>query len=285
MKGIILAGGYGTRLYTSTIAVSKQLLPVYDKPMIYYPLSNLMLAGIREILIISNPEEKIRFQTLLGSGNQWGLSFTYLIQEKPGGLAESFLIGKQFIGDDEVCLILGDNIFFGTNFGDRLRNASKNVDGAVIFAYPVKEPSGFGVVELDDGLNAVSLEEKPSNPKSNLAVPGIYFYDNQVLDLVTKIKPSNRGELKITDINKAYMEMGKLRVEFLGRGTAWLDAGTHITLLQAASFIQTVQERQGMMISSPEEIAFKMGYINKNEVHKQAKKYINTSYGDYLLNI
>jgi glucose-1-phosphate thymidylyltransferase len=285
MKGIILAGGYGTRLYPLTLAVSKQLLPVYDKPMIYYPLSMLMLAGVRDILVISTQRDLPVFESLLGTGEQWGLHFSYQEQKVPRGLADSFLIGREFIGKEKVSLILGDNIFFGYNLSGRLRDAAIFDDGAVIFAYQVKDPHRFGIIELDDQGNAVSIEEKPSRPKSNLAIPGLYFYDNRVVELAANLKPSKRGELEITDINKAYLEMGKLRVELLGRGTAWLDAGTHESILQAASFIQTVQERQGMMISCPEEIAYRSGYITRKELENLAKKLENTQYGKYLSNL
>ena len=282
MKGIILAGGKGTRLYPLTMAVSKQLLPVYDKPMVYYPLSMLMLAGIREILVISSPEDLPQYQRLLGSGEQWGLSFDYAEQAEPRGLADAFLVGADFIQTDPVCLILGDNIFFGTGLPAQLRAASQLLDGAVIFAYPVRDPQRYGVVEFDKTGKALSLEEKPAKPKSNYAVPGLYFYDNQVVELVKTQRPSARGELEITDLNCVYMEMGKLQVEELGRGVAWLDDGTHESLLQASSFIQAVEERQGIMISSPEEIAFRMGYISRAQLADLADVYQGNGYGEYL---
>jgi len=282
MKGIILAGGKGTRLYPITMAVSKQLLPVYDKPMVYYPLSMLMLAGIREILVISTPEDLPQYRRLLGSGKQWGLSFDYAEQAEPRGLADAFLVGKDFIRNDPVCLILGDNIFFGSGLPVQLRTAAQLSEGAVIFAYPVRDPQRYGVVEFDETGKAISLEEKPAEPRSNYAVPGLYFYDCQVTELVNAQRPSARGELEITDLNRSYMEMGKLQVQVLGRGVAWLDAGTHESLLQASSFIQAVEERQGIMISSPEEIAFRMNYISRVQLADQAKIYQGNGYGEYL---
>jgi glucose-1-phosphate thymidylyltransferase len=282
MKGIILAGGKGTRLYPITMVVSKQLLPVYDKPMIYYPLSMLMLAGIREILVISTPEDLPQYQRLFGSGEQWGLRFDYAEQVKPRGLADAFLVGEDFIQNNPVCLILGDNIFFGTGLPAQLRAAAQLTEGAVIFAYAVRDPQRYGVVEFDETGKALSLEEKPAKPKSNYAVPGLYFYDRQVTELVKTQRPSARGELEITDLNRVYMKMGKLRVEELGRGVAWLDAGTHESLLQASSFIQAVEERQGIMISSPDEIAFRMGFINWAQLADLANIYKGNSYGEYL---
>ncbi len=285
MKGIILAGGRGTRLYPLTISISKQLLPVYDKPMIYYPLSMLMLAGIREILVISTPEALPAFQNLLGDGGQWGLKFSYAEQPVPRGLADAFLINPGFIGDDPVSLILGDNIFFGTGLPEKLRAAAKLTRGAMIFAYPVRDPQRYGVVEFDEAGNAISIEEKPAKPRSNYAVPGLYFYDNQVVEIASSLKPSARGEIEITDLNRVYLSRGLLRVDVLGRGIAWLDAGTHESLLQAANFVQAVEERQGMMISCPEEIAFRMGYIGEDELKRQAQAMDNNEYGKYLLRL
>jgi glucose-1-phosphate thymidylyltransferase len=285
MKGIILAGGRGTRLYPLTIVMSKQLLPVYDKPMVYYPLSMLMLAGIREILVISTPEDLPLFKRLLGTGNQWGLSFTYQSQDKPRGLADAFLVGKDFIGQEPVCLILGDNIFFGSGLADLLRSASALEMGAVIFAYPVRNPEAYGVVQFDRQSKAISIEEKPEQPRSNYAVPGIYFYDSQVVQIASGLPPSIRGELEITDINKIYLQQGQLRVEVLGRGIAWLDAGTHESLLQAASFVQTVEERQGLMIACPEEIAYRMGYINRQQLRAYGEKMQQNQYGQYLIHL
>jgi len=284
MKGIILAGGKGTRLHPLTIGISKQLLPVYDKPMIYYPLSMLMLAGINEILVISSPEALPTFRDLLGDGQQWGLDFSYAEQDKPRGLADAFLLGKNFIDNQPVCLILGDNIFFGHGLPESLRKASELTKGALIFAYPVRDPERYGVVEFNEDGRALSIEEKPEKPRSHYAVPGIYFYDGQVVEYAEKLNPSDRGELEITDLNCRYLENGELRVETLGRGVAWLDAGTHESLLQAAQFVQTIEERQGMMISCPEEIAYRMGFIDKKTLLKQAM-LINNQYGDYLLHL
>jgi len=282
MKGIILAGGYGTRLYPLTLGVSKQLLPVYDKPMVYYPLSMLMLAGIREILVISSPESLPAFRRLLGDGGQWGVVFSYAEQSRPHGLAEAFIIGRDFVGGDHVTLILGDNIFFGTGLWDQLKKASQLEEGALIFAYPVRDPKRFGIIEFDKEERVISLEEKPKNPRSNFAVPGLYFYDNQVLDIAAHLKPSPRGELEITDINQIYLEKGQLKMQQLGRGIAWLDAGTHETLLQAANFVQAVEERQGLMIGCPEEIAYRVGFITKEHLGKLARTLRHNSYGDYL---
>ena len=282
MKGIILAGGKGTRLYPITMVVSKQLLPVYDKPMIYYPLSMLMLAGIREILVISTPEDLPQYRRLFGSGEQWGLCFDYGEQTEPRGLADAFLVGEDFINNNPVCLILGDNIFFGSGLPAQLRKVSQFTEGAVIFAYHVSNPQRYGVVEFDETGKAISLEEKPAKPKSNYAVPGLYFYDRQVTELVKSQRTSARGELEITDLNRVYMEMGKLRVEVLGRGVAWLDAGTHESLLQASSFIQAVEERQGIMISSPEEIAFRLGFIDRAQLAELANVYKDNRFGEYL---
>ena len=285
MKGIILAGGKGTRLYPLTLGISKQLLPVYDKPMIYYPLSMLMLAAIQEILIISTPEDLPQYRRLLGNGSQWGISFDYAEQAEPRGLAEAFLIGRDFIAGEPSCLILGDNIFFGTGIPDRLRAAAKLTEGAYIFAYPVRDPQRYGIVEVDGQWRAISLEEKPERPRSNLAVPGLYFYDQHVVEYVSALKPSRRGELEITDLNRIYLQKGQLNVIPLGRGVAWLDAGTHESLLQAANFVQTVEERQGMMISSPEEIAYRMGYISAEQLTSLARKLTDNGYGSYLMRL
>ncbi len=283
MKGIILAGGKGTRLYPLTMAISKQLLPVYDKPMIYYPLSMLMLAGIREILIITTPEDQGMYQRLLGDGSKWGLKFDYVIQTEPRGLADAFILGKNFIGDDCACLILGDNIFFGHGMPEILREAAQLKEGAVVFAYPVRDPERYGVVEFDENGRAVSLEEKPKQPKSKYAVPGIYFYDANVVGYAEALKPSPRGEIEITDLNKRYMEEGKLQVKILGRGVAWLDAGTHESLLQASMFVQAVEDRQGMMISCVEEIAFRMGFIDEQQLKVCAEELASNGYGQYLI--
>jgi glucose-1-phosphate thymidylyltransferase len=282
MKGIILAGGKGTRLHPLTLSVSKQLLPVYDKPMIYYPLSMLMLAGIREILVISTPEDLPLFRRLIGSGQQWGMQFSYAEQAEPRGLADAFIVGQDFVGENPACLILGDNIFFGHGLSDQVRQASELKEGAVIFAYPVRDPERYGVVDFDGQGRALSLEEKPAHPRSNFAVPGLYFYDQRVVSFAKALKPSARGEIEITDLNKIYLEMGQLQVQSLGRGTAWLDAGTHESLLQAANFIQAVQERQGIMIACLEEIAYRMGYISLDDLKKLATSYTSNSYGDYL---
>lgn len=282
MKGIILAGGKGTRLYPLTLVVSKQLLPVYDKPMVYYPLSMLMLAGIREILIISTPEDLPGFRHLLGDGAQWGLSFTYAEQPEPRGIAEALIIGRDFIRDDTVCLILGDNLFYGNSLSETMRVAAQLKNGAIIFGYAVKDPARYGVVEFDEDYKALSIEEKPKYPKSKYAVPGIYFYDRRVSDIAASLKPSPRGELEITDLNRIYLERGELRVEVFGRGVAWLDAGTHESLLQASSFVQVVEDRQGMMIACPEEIAYKQGFINSEQLAVSARRYENNRYGEYL---
>ncbi len=282
MKGIILAGGKGTRLHPVTLAVSKQLLPVYDKPMIYYPLSMLMLAGIREVLIISTGEDLPLFRRLLGSGEKWGMHFSYAEQTEPRGLADAFIVGEQFIAGDPVCLVLGDNIFFGHGLSDQLRQAARLTEGGIIFAYTVRDPQRYGVVEFDAGGRATSIEEKPAHPRSHFAVPGLYFYDPRVSSFARSLKPSARGEIEITDINKRYLELGQLQVMPLGRGIAWLDAGTHESLTQAANFIQTVQERQGIMISCPEEIAYASGYITRQELIALASSYQKNSYGEYL---
>lgn len=283
MKGIILAGGKGTRLYPLTMAVSKQLLPVYDKPMIYYPLSMLMLAGIREVLVITTPEDSQQYQRLLGDGSRLGMHFQFAVQAVPRGLADAFIVGKGFIGDDDVCLILGDNIFFGHGMPEILRSAAELETGAVVFAYPVRDPERYGVVEFDQSGKAVSLEEKPLKPRSNYAVPGIYFYDNRVVGYAEELEPSPRGEIEITDINKRYLGDGELAVKVLGRGVAWLDAGTHESLLQASMFVQAVEDRQGMMISCVEEIAYRMGYINEEILRKDAEELAGNEYGQYLL--
>lgn len=284
MKGIILAGGRGTRLHPLTLAASKQLLPVYDKPMVYYPLSMLMLAGIREVLVISTPEDLPIFQRLLGNGHQWGMEFSYAEQDQPRGLADAFRVGAEFLGSQPACLILGDNIFYGQGLVSLLERAARLTDGALIFAYPVRDPQRYGVVEFDEQGRALSLEEKPKQPRSNYAVPGIYFYDSQVTELAASLKPSARGELEITDLNRLYLEQGKLQVEVLGRGVAWLDAGTHESLLQAANFVQAVQDRQGLMISCPEEIAYRKRFIDAGQLQQLAQS-INNSYGDYLLRL
>src|SRR5512136_335133 len=285
MKGIILSGGKGTRLYPLTIGVSKQLLPVYDKPMVYYPLSMLMLAGIREILVISTPDDLPLFRRLLGSGQQWGVQFSYAEQAEPRGLADAFIVGEQFIGGNPACLILGDNIFFGHGLPEQMRTAAALKTGAQVFAYPVRDPQRYGVIEFDDQGRAISLEEKPAKPRSNYAVPGLYFYDQRVVSFAKALKPSARGEIEITDLNKVYLEMGQLRVQQLGRGIAWLDAGTQEALLQAANFIQAVQERQGIMISCPEEIAYRRGFISSDALLEIARSYKNNSYGEYLLRL
>jgi glucose-1-phosphate thymidylyltransferase len=282
MKGIILAGGRGTRLYPLTLSVSKQLLPVYDKPMIYYPISILMLAGIRDILVISTPEDLPLFERLLGDGKEWGISFSYAEQAEPRGLADAFIISKEFIAGEAACLILGDNIFFGHGLPGRLRACAKLKQGARVFAYPVRDPERYGVVEFDDNFRAISLEEKPSKPRSNYAVPGLYFYDNQVSELAANLQPSVRGEIEITDLNRIYMQKGQLEVEVLGRGFAWLDAGTPESLLQAANFIQAIEERQGMMISCPEEIAYRQRFIDRAQLTKLAQARRGNRYGDYL---
>ena len=285
MKGIILAGGKGTRLYPITLANCKQLLPVYDKPMIYYPLTMLMMGGIKEILIITTPEDKAAFQRLLGSGDQWGIHFEYVVQTQPRGLADAFLLGQDFIKDEPVCLILGDNVFFGHGLGESLQQATSLQEGALIFAYPVGDPERYGVVEFDKNHQAVSIEEKPKKPRSKFAVPGIYFYDRQVVGFARNLKPSPRGELEITDINRIYLERNELKVEVLGRGTAWLDAGTHELLLQASSFVQAIEERQGLMVACPEEIAYRQGFINADQLRSQAELMSSNQYGQYLLDL
>ena len=285
MKGIILAGGKGTRLFPLTIATSKQMLPVYDKPMVYYPLSMLMLAGIREILVISTPDALPAFRELLKDGSQWGLKFEYAEQAEPRGLADAFLVGREFIGESPVCLILGDNIFYGQGMASILQECASLKDGAIIFGYRVNDPERYGIVEFDANGNVLSIEEKPATPKSNFAVPGMYFYDHRVVQVAESVKPSARGELEITDLNRIYLQEGKLKSKIFGRGVAWLDAGTHESLLQAAMFIEAIQQRQGLMISCPEEIAYRMGYISLEQLHELGKPLAGNSYGEYILRL
>ena len=284
-KGIILAGGSGTRLHPVTLVVCKQLLPVYDKPLIYYPLTTLMLAGIRDILIITTPEDQPIFQRLLNSGEQWGLRLSYAVQPRPEGLAQAFLIGREFIGSDHCALVLGDNIFFGHYIREDLKRATARAMGATVFGYRVRDPERYGVVEFDRHGHAISLEEKPERPRSNYAVTGLYFYDNQVVDIAASLRPSARGELEITDVNRRYLEQGQLQVERMGRGYAWFDAGTHESLLQAAEFIRTIQQRQGFQIACPEEIAYRLGYIDDVELRRLAEPLLKTDYGRYLLQV
>lgn len=284
MKGIILAGGMGTRLYPITYTISKQIMPIYDKPMIYYPLSTLMMAGIREVLIISTPEHLPLFEQLLGDGKKFGCDFQYIVQHEPKGLAQAFVLGKEFIGDDKACLILGDNIFYGVGLGDQLAKLN-DVEGGVVFAYHVSDPERYGVVEFDENQKAISIEEKPTEPKSNYAVPGLYFYDNSVIEVAQNLEPSGRGEYEITDVNAEYLRRGQLKVSVMGRGTAWLDTGTFKSLMQASQFVQVIEERQGLKIGCIEEVAYRKGFINKAQLEELAKPLLKSGYGNYLMEL
>ncbi|ODN67065.1 glucose-1-phosphate thymidylyltransferase RfbA [Methylophaga muralis] len=284
-KGIVLAGGSGTRLYPVTQSICKQLLPVYDKPMIYYPLATMMLAGMRDICIISTPQDTPRLEQLLGDGTKWGLNLQYIVQDKPEGIAQAFTLGADFIGDDDCALVLGDNVYYGHDLADMMRDADNNKDGATVFAYPVSDPERYGVVAFDENGKALSIEEKPLKPKSRYAITGLYFYDNQVVEIARNLKPSARGELEITDVNQAYLDNGKLNVQVMGRGMAWLDTGTHDSLLDASMFIQTLEQRQGLKVMCPEEIAYRMGYINAEQLEALAQPLLKSGYGKYLLNI
>jgi len=284
-KGIVLAGGSGTRLYPVTQSICKQLLPVYDKPMIYYPLATMMLAGMRDICIISTPQDTPRLEQLLGDGSKWGLNLQYIVQDKPEGIAQAFTLGADFIGNDDCALVLGDNVYYGHDLADMMQDADKNQDGATVFAYPVSDPERYGVVAFDEQGKALSIEEKPLKPKSRYAITGLYFYDNQVVDIARNLKPSARGELEITDVNQAYLNNGKLNVQVMGRGMAWLDTGTHDSLLDASMFIQTLEQRQGLKVMCPEEIAYRMGYINAEQLEALAQPLLKSGYGKYLLNI
>ena len=284
-KGIVLAGGSGTRLYPVTQSICKQLLPVYDKPMIYYPLATMMLAGMRDICIISTPQDTPRLEQLLGDGSKWGLNLQYIVQDKPEGIAQAFTLGADFIGNDDCALVLGDNVYYGHDLADMMQDADKNQDGATVFAYPVSDPERYGVVAFDEQGKALSIEEKPLKPKSRYAITGLYFYDNQVGDIARNLKPSARGELEITDVNQAYLNNGKLNVQVMGRGMAWLDTGTHDSLLDASMFIQTLEQRQGLKVMCPEEIAYRMGYINAEQLEALAQPLLKSGYGKYLLNI